>query len=130
LSRPRCAQLDRPERVALAGPHVRVPPAAALSLSLALHELATNALKYGALSVAGGRVDLIWNLADEQRARRLRLRWSESGGPPVRPPERKGFGSRLIERALAADVRGTVRLAFEPAGVVCDIDMEAPAPVP
>jgi PAS domain S-box-containing protein len=122
------AQLDRPERVALAGPHVRAPPTAALSLSLALHELATNALKYGALSTAEGRVELMWQLVEGAGRRRLRLRWSEHGGPPVRPPARKGFGSRLIEKALAADIGGTVRLAFEPAGVVCDIDMEAPPP--
>src|SRR5262249_54859982 len=111
------AQLDRPEQVRLEGPDVRVPPTAALSLSLALHEPAVNALKYGSLAAPEGSVLLRWELADGQASRRLRLRWAERGGPPVEPPRRKGFGSRLIERALAAEVGGTVRLEFSPEGV-------------
>jgi PAS domain S-box-containing protein len=124
------AQLDRPERVTLAGPHVGVPPHAVVSLSLALHELATNALKYGALSTAAGRVELSWRLAEQDGSRRLHLRWAERGGPTVAPPSRKGFGSRLIERSLAADLGGEVRLTFEPTGVVCEIEAELPADAP
>lgn len=122
------AQLDRPERVRLAGPPVGMPAHTVLSLSLALHELATNALKYGALSIAAGRVNLSWRVAEGDGARLLHLRWVECDGPPVAPPTRKGFGSRLIERSLAADLGGAVRLAYEPTGVVCEIDARLPAP--
>jgi two-component sensor histidine kinase len=105
---------------------VAVPANTVVSLSLALHELATNALKYGALSVPAGRVSLSWRLVGKGAGRRLLLRWAERGGPPVTPPEHRGFGSRLIEQALGPDLGGEVRLAFEPTGVVCEI--EAPAP--
>jgi len=115
-------QLDRPDRVRVDGPSVTVSPKLALSLSLALHELLTNALKYGALSSDGGRVDLTWRTVGEPPDRRLRITWREVGGPPVLPPQRKGFGSRLIERALAIEIGGPVVLDFAPDGVVCDID--------
>jgi PAS domain S-box-containing protein len=121
------AQLDRPERVRLEGPHVEAPAHAALSLSLALHELATNALKYGALSTAAGRVEVSWRVAEGNGARWLHLRWAECGGPQVKPPSRRGFGSRLIERALAVELGGAVRLDFDPDGVICEIDAELPA---
>lgn len=106
-------------RFDLDGPAVRLNPKAALSLALALHELGTNAAKYGALSQAAGRVAVRWSLEGE--AGRWRLQWRESGGPVVRTPERRGFGSRLIERGLAAELRGEVKIAYEPGGVVCTI---------
>lgn len=112
-------------RVVLAGPLVRIPPKTALSLALALHELATNAFKYGALSNDEGQVRVTWTAAGSAGAIRLSLTWTESGGPPVAQPARRGFGVRLLERALGADLGGEVKLRFEPAGLVCEI--EAPA---
>ena len=112
-------------RLTLNGPAVRLPPKTALSLSMALHELATNASKYGALANDSGKVTVIWQVTDGLPPR-LAMRWQESGGPPVKPPERKGFGSRLIERGLAAELGGDVRLHFEPSGVICTIDAPMP----
>jgi PAS domain S-box-containing protein len=109
------------DRFRLRGPKVRLNPGAALSLALLVHELATNAVKYGALSVPEGYVDLVWTLTDEDAAHCLALRWSEHGGPPVVAPSRKGFGTRLITRGLAGDVGGKVELAYEPTGVVCTL---------
>lgn len=115
-------QLDRPGRVRVEGPPVMVSPKLALSLSLALHELMTNAMKYGALSQDDGEVILAWRVSGEGPAGRLHIHWAETGGPLVTPPKRRGFGSRLIERALAIEVGGRVALDFAPGGVVCDID--------
>jgi PAS domain S-box-containing protein len=100
------------------GEPLRLVPRAALALAMALHELGTNAAKYGALSAEGGRVSISWS-RDEDR---LRLVWRESGGPPVEPPTRRGFGSRLIERGLAADLGGKATLEFDPSGLRCDIE--------
>jgi two-component sensor histidine kinase len=100
------------------GEPLRLAPRAALALAMALHELGTNAAKYGALSVESGRVSIGWT-QDEDR---LRLLWQESGGPPVERPSRRGFGSRLIERGLAADLGGTAALRFDPEGLRCDIE--------
>ena len=89
-----------------------------MGLSLMLHELATNAAKYGALSTPAGRVAIEWAV----ESGRFTLVWRESGGPPVAQPKRFGFGSRLIERGLAADVGGKVALTFDPAGVACTVN--------
>lgn len=94
---------------------------------MALHELCTNAAKHGALGVADGQVAIDWALADSPDGPRLRLTWRETGGPVVALPAVRGFGSRLLERGLAAELRGAVTLRFPPAGLVCEID--APAPV-
>jgi two-component sensor histidine kinase len=102
-------------QVTLDGPSVDVLPSQALALSLALHELATNAAKYGALSRPEGRIALRWKVEDD----RLDLNWQESGGPLVDPPARRGFGSRLIENALSRDLDGQTRLEFAPEGVRC-----------
>jgi PAS domain S-box-containing protein len=117
------------ERFRIAGPPVRIGPRMALSLAMALHELATNATKYGALSAEGGRVGIEWHIeggardaGDRAGEPMLRLRWREHGGPPVAPPARRGFGSRLLGRALAAELAGRVRLDYAEAGVACDID--------
>ena len=105
------------DRFAVSGPPVRLDAPAALGLALALHELCTNAAKYGALSRPGGRVEVSWTL--DEAGRSLSFEWRESGGPLVQPPARRGFGSRLIERALADDLKGEARLHFNPAGLVC-----------
>jgi two-component system CheB/CheR fusion protein len=110
------------DRFRIKGAHVWVVPSAALSIAMAVHELATNAAKYGALSNAEGHVDIVWQLSGEGKDRRLSLRWTESGGPQVVPPTRKGFGSRLVQRVLAADLGGKVEVAYEPSGVVCTFD--------
>ncbi|MCL4767068.1 MAG: PAS domain-containing protein [Hyphomicrobiaceae bacterium] len=114
-------------RFRIDGPSVRLNPGPALSFAMALHELCTNASKYGALSTANGQVDIGWQVEDKGGKRRLQMRWEESGGPPVAPPKRKGFGSRLIERALATELGGKVSVGYEPAGVVCTIDAPLPA---
>ncbi len=112
---------DRPERFALDGPAVMVGSKAALSLSLILHELATNAAKYGALSNADGRVSITGTVDGDGEDATVTLRWIEAGGPPVTPPTRTGFGTRLIGRGLAGSFDGTVDLSYPPQGVVCTI---------
>ncbi|ACA17002.1 signal transduction histidine kinase [Methylobacterium sp. 4-46] len=111
------------------GNPIRVSARIALALAMVLHELATNATKYGALSNAHGTVAVTWRIAEEdgepRRAPRLslHLRWEERGGPPVLPPTRQGFGSRMIERGVGSELGGTVRLAYPPEGVVCDLHL-------
>jgi PAS domain S-box-containing protein len=105
--------------VTLEGPPVSLGPNAALTLSMAFHELCTNALKYGALSRPEGRVALTWAV---EPSGMLHLTWTETGGPKVSPPAATGFGSRLLTRSLAAELRGVVSLEFDEAGVVCTID--------
>lgn len=102
----------------IAGPPVEVSPKTAVNLALALTELGTNAVKYGALSEAGGMVRIEWMLPQGSG---FRLCWSEHGGPAVAAPERKGFGTRMIERALAVELEGEVELAFRPEGVTCTV---------
>ncbi|AWN51719.1 HWE histidine kinase domain-containing protein [Methylobacterium sp. 17Sr1-1] len=111
-------------RFAIDGPPVRLPPRLALAFVMALHELATNAVKYGALSTEAGRVLLTWEVTFDGR---LRLRWEETDGPPVSAPARRGFGSRMIERVLAAEIGGTAEVEYRPGGVVAQV--EAPLPV-
>jgi two-component sensor histidine kinase/PAS domain-containing protein len=111
-----------PDRFSVNGSSVWLSPSVSLSLALALHELATNAAKYGALSVEGGTVTISWQVADTLHAARLMLRWVERGGPPVRPPTRQGFGSRLIKRSLASEIDGAATIDYAPDGVVCVIE--------
>jgi two-component sensor histidine kinase len=118
---------DREERIEFQGPEVHLSPKTALAIAMALHELATNAIKYGALSNEVGQVRLCWEVDASQGEQRLHVVWSETGGPPVTPPSRKGFGTRLIERGLAADLGGSVQLAYPTSGVVCTIDTPLPA---
>jgi PAS domain S-box-containing protein len=125
--RPLEAGEGQESRFAVSGPRLRLAPRLALSIAMALHELGTNAVKYGALSKEGGRVTITWTVQRRPELS-LSLRWSESGGPPVTPPTRRGFGSRLIERSLARELAGRVELLYEPDGVVCII--EAPVPPP
>jgi two-component sensor histidine kinase len=107
-------------RVSLNGPPVALEPALALSLGMILHELATNAAKYGALSKPEGRVMIDWALAD-QRAPRLKLSWRETGGPPVTEPTRRGFGSRLIERNIRHDLAGEIDLVYAADGMIAEL---------
>ncbi len=111
------------DRFAIAGPAVRLSPAQSLALALAVHELATNAAKYGALKSETGRVDIRWEVSGAAGARQLTLTWRESGGPPVVAPTRRGFGTRLIERTFASEFRGSARAAYGPDGVVWTIAM-------
>jgi len=109
------------DRISLKGPQVRLPPKTAIAVALAFHELATNAVKYGALSIPEGHVDVAWTLTRDEAARELRMVWRESDGPRVTPPTRTGFGTRLIERGLAADLNGKVEMTYPLDGVVCTI---------
>lgn len=108
-----------PDRITISGPDIAVGPRRALTLALTVNELGTNALKYGALGADGGRVSIAWRREETPDGPRLVWSWTESGGPAVRPPERRGFGRFLIERVLAADFGGTVRIDFSPDGVKC-----------
>ena len=119
-------------RFRVGGPEVRLSPRMALALAMAFQELATNAVKYGALSNGTGHVEIAWRVteggitesgvAGDGGPGRLDLRWAEVGGPAVRAPKRRGFGSRLIERNLARDLDGSVEIRFEPGGVLCTVD--------
>ena len=110
-------------RLRTSGPNVLLAAKAALSLALSLHELATNAAKYGSLSNDTGVVDLRWHVVHEGDAPRFCLTWSEQGGPPIlAQPSRKGFGSRLIERSFAAEVGGEVKITYAPTGLVCRLE--------
>jgi PAS domain S-box-containing protein len=108
--------------VQVSGPDVRLSPQMALALAMALHELATNAVKYGALSNKMGEIGITWALSLGADGPHLHLAWTERGGPPVMAPTRRGFGTRLIERSLAQELQGRVQLAFEPAGLMCTLD--------
>jgi PAS domain S-box-containing protein len=111
-------------RFSVEGDDVRLQPKAALTLAMVFHELAINAAAHGALSNgAAGKIDIAWQVEPAPQGDRMRLRWQESGGPPVTPPGRKGFGSRLIEGGLARELDGEVGLDYEPTGVVCRIIM-------
>lgn len=108
-------------RFQIGGPSIRLSPSAALAVAMALHELSTNAAKYGALTSESGRILIAWQIQGDGADRQLVLRWQESGGPPVVQPTRKGFGSLLIERALASELRGEVRVGYETSGLECTI---------
>lgn len=104
-------------RISIEGPSLLLTPSATITLTLALHELATNAAKYGALSRDSGRVDLRWTTDVHV----LTLTWRELGGPTVVQPEKSGFGTRLLKRVIASDLQGMVDIDFAPAGLICVI---------
>jgi two-component sensor histidine kinase len=110
--------LNNPERVRMFGPAVPLSPRLAVVLSMILHEIATNAAKYGALSNESGTVALDWEIIEQGAGRQLRLIWSETGGPPVTAPVQRGFGSRLIERSARDQLGGDATVDFLPRGVV------------
>ena len=111
-------------RFTFEGPELRLTAKCGLALALALHELATNAAKYGALSNDTGGVRVSWGVASAGTEQQFRLEWLEHGGPPVMQPSREGFGSRMIERSLAGYFSGSAKLVYQPAGVI--FSLEAP----
>jgi two-component system CheB/CheR fusion protein len=115
------------ERVSIFGPLIILPPQTALSLSLVIYELGTNARKYGALSQPQGRLRVTWQIASQNGKQHLDLDWIERGGPPVAPPEKTGFGRTLIEQALKG-IGGETALQFEPGGITCRILLPVPPP--
>ncbi len=117
----------RTERFTIVGDNVRLSPKTTLALAIALHELATNAVKYGAFSNEAGLVSVDWQVVPGAAGDRLVIRWRERDGPKVSPPTRKGFGSWVIERGLAHELSGRVKLDYLPQGVECTIDIPAPA---
>ena len=112
-------------RAELDGPPVALPPGAAQSMAMAVHELATNAVKYGALSSTAGRLSVSWHLAGRSDgASLLRLRWSEAGGPPVAgAPKSRGFGSRVLDGTLRNQLGGRIWLAWEASGLICEVEV-------
>jgi two-component system, chemotaxis family, CheB/CheR fusion protein len=110
------------KRMSVEGPNTEISPNRALLLAMVLHEMGTNALKYGALSNDTGTVDVVWDVVQGSAGRRLKLVWTERGGPPVAPPERKGFGSRMIEHAIRGE-QGASEFVFDPAGLICRMEM-------
>jgi PAS domain S-box-containing protein len=117
-------------RFRTSGPSVRLEPKAAVSLALVLHELTTNAVKYGALSTEAGWVSLDWTAKPAPGGgRAVALTWAEHDGPPVKPPRRRGFGARLISRSLTAEL-GSAELLYEPQGVQCRMTLMIPTPAP
>jgi two-component sensor histidine kinase len=104
--------------ISLDGPDAALPRKIASAVAMALHELCTNAVKYGALSVEAGRVDVDWQLSGGK----LVLTWREIGGPPVQQPERKGFGTRLLDGGLLTGDDGNITLDFQRSGLVCRIE--------
>jgi PAS domain S-box-containing protein len=111
------------ERVLLEGRPTRLAPQRALLLAMVMHELATNAVKYGALSVPAGKLRVAWHVTNTDGGQKLLIDWEESGGPPVKPPQRRGFGSRLAERAIEQELGGSARIEFAPSGVRCHFEI-------
>jgi PAS domain S-box-containing protein len=112
----------RADRVRIAGPDILLSPKTAVSLAMAVHELATNAVKYGSLSVPDGEVEVRWRTGEG----RLHLVWRERGGPAVVPPTKRGFGTRMIERGLAGELGGEVGIEFRREGLTCTVDAPLP----
>ena len=120
---------DAAGRMRIEGPSVDLQPRVALSLTMALNELVTNAMKYGSLSSAAGTLSLAWRLRQVAERTLIDFDWKERGGPPVTPPSRRGFGTRLMERCIERDLAGEFDLVFDPEGVSCRMifPLEGPA---
>ncbi|EIM26759.1 PAS domain S-box protein [Microvirga lotononidis] len=114
-------------RVRLTGPDVRLPTEMAVAFGMAVHELTTNAAKYGGLSLPSGRIEVTWSLEAQAGRRRLNLAWQEQGGPTVEEPKRQGFGSVLLHRALGRQLGGEVETTFAPDGLQVRISAGLPA---
>lgn len=117
----------RASQFSILGDDVFLKPKAALAFTMMFHELASNAAKFGALSEDSGHIEITWQTEAGAEDDQLRLRWQEQGGPPVKHPEHKGFGSQLIERLLAQEIGGEINLTYEAGGVVCEAVMPLPA---
>jgi two-component sensor histidine kinase len=113
--------INSPERLKMFGPPVPLPPRLAVVLSMIVHEIATNAAKYGALSNDSGIIGIDWEILSDALGPKLRMIWTESGGPPVTAPVHRGFGSRLIERSARDQLGGDATVDFLPRGVVYTI---------
>jgi two-component sensor histidine kinase len=109
---------DGETRARIDGPNLLLEPSTAQTIAVTLHELATNAAKYGALSVPNGHVQIQWSRAADGR---LVLRWTETGGPPAKPPTRKGFGTQVIERMIGGQLKGEMRFDWRAEGLACEI---------
>ena len=120
------APYDNAGRLTLDGPDFKLPAQLAVTFGMVVHELATNASKYGALSRDEGRLAVSWSLSDEGDDMRLQLDWSESAGPPVVPPEHLGFGSTLLRRILEGQLKGRVAFDFQPQGLAVHIEAVLP----
>jgi PAS domain S-box-containing protein len=118
---------DEGARTWLSGPEVHLPPDMAVPLGMAFHELTTNAVKHGALSVLGGRIDVTWTVQQDEGEPNLLIIWRESNGPPVGEPTKRGFGSQLLERVLGSQVRGRVDVNFAVGGVCVTVEATLPA---
>ncbi|WP_375460950.1 sensor histidine kinase [uncultured Enterovirga sp.] len=119
---------DGHARVRVSGPEVELPSDYAVPLGMAFHELATNAAKYGALSNGEGHVDVTWSVDPDGDAKRLHLSWIEAGGPPVATPQRQGFGTRLLERVLTAQVKAEIGTDYDPGGLKLSMTFALPDP--
>ena len=118
--------LNHDGRIAAEGPRIVLPPQPGVALLLILHELTTNATKYGALSRTEGKLAVTWLLEDGDGGPRIRLRWAEAGGPPVAPPSRRGFGTTLIERGAPYELGGSAKLDFRESGLCCELSFPVP----
>jgi PAS domain S-box-containing protein len=116
-------ELEGTGRADIIGPKLVLQPQLAQSIAMVLHELATNAVKYGALSIPSGRLRLEWSRGETH----LVIRWSESDGPPVKPPQRQGFGTRVVDRAVQ-ELQGKLRFQWNPEGVACEITIPVDQP--
>jgi two-component sensor histidine kinase len=114
-------------RITLNGPEVFLSSQLAVSLGMAVHELTTNAARFGALSVVGGKVDVTWRMTIEATCRTLDFDWVESGGPVVSPPERQGFGARLLEFVLPGQIQAKATIDYRPDGVHVHCAVPMPA---
>jgi PAS domain S-box-containing protein len=115
------------ERVRLIGEPVRLTPQAGVAFAMVLHELATNAAKYGALSQPDGTVEVKWSVSNSGLPPRLMMVWQETGGPPVTPPKRAGFGSRFVDRAVCQELNGKTERAYDSGGLRCSIEVPLPS---
>jgi two-component sensor histidine kinase len=109
---------DGETRARIDGPNLLLEPSAAQTIAVTLHELATNAAKYGALSVPKGRVQVEWSRAADGR---LVLSWTETGGPLVKPPTRRGFGTRVMDGMIRRQLNGEMRFDWHAEGLACEI---------
>jgi len=116
---------EREGRLRIDGPAVILEPNTAQTIAISLHELATNAVKYGSLSTADGDVEIVWSHKADGR---VSLRWTESGGPPVAPPTHCGFGTRILEKMIGGQLSGQVRFDWRDQGLICEIALPLQTP--
>jgi PAS domain S-box-containing protein len=123
-------QSEGSQRIVLVGADVRLAPKTAVALGMVMHEMTTNAAKYGALATPDGGIEVRWETQREPAGPLLRLVWTERGGPPAAPPSHQGFGSRLIAQSLTRDLAGRVHMDYRPEGLRCvfEIPLAAAAP--